>query len=95
MTTMYEQNVDCFFCGTSSQHGSISSSNTLGSSDLDTRPAEMKRSTICYWVQRCPSCGYCDDENNSSAARGSRLEAIRLIGKGNQEADYIADQLGA
>ena len=36
----------------------ISSTNTSGSPDLDTRPSEMMRSTICYWIERCPSCGY-------------------------------------
>ena len=26
--------------------------------DLDTRPPEMRRSTMKYWVQECPMCGY-------------------------------------
>lgn len=37
----------------------ISSTISFGSPDLDTRPPEMKRSTIFAWVQRCPDCGYC------------------------------------
>jgi len=31
----------------------------MGSPDLDTRPPEMKRSTMFAWLQRCPDCGYC------------------------------------
>lgn len=27
--------------------------------DFDTRPGETMRSTLPYWVQRCPACGYC------------------------------------
>jgi len=158
MTTICENKPECFFCGTTSTHGGIMSTNTQGSSDLDTRPAEMQRSTITFWIQRCPSCGYCspdisegisenkkiigsdeyqnivnnqfipelaatflarsfemkqvsnfstaawsaihaawicDDESNSSAARGSRLEAIRMIEKGNHESNFITDQPGA
>jgi hypothetical protein len=26
--------------------------------DLDTRPPEMERSTMSYWIQECPHCGY-------------------------------------
>jgi len=29
--------------------------------DLDTRPAQMKRGTMKYWVYRCPACGYVAD----------------------------------
>lgn len=62
MTTAFEEEVECFFCGTFSKQVGIGSTNMFGSPDLDTRPAEMQRSTICYWVQRCPSCGYCSDD---------------------------------
>ena len=40
----------------------IGSTNVFGSPDLDTRPPEMKRSTIHYWIQCCPSCGYCSSD---------------------------------
>ncbi|MDR0838257.1 MAG: hypothetical protein LBN99_01285 [Oscillospiraceae bacterium] len=29
---------------------------------MDTRPPEMKRSTMPYWVQVCPECGYASSE---------------------------------
>ena len=64
---------ECAVCGKVSQQAEIMSTNTLGSPDLDTRPSEMARSTLEYWVQECPHCGYvagslkeafrCDKEN--------------------------------
>jgi len=59
MTMMFEVGVKCCVCGEESSHMAIGSTNSFGSSDIDTRPSEMQRSTISHWVQRCPSCGYC------------------------------------
>jgi hypothetical protein len=50
---------------------SIGSTNTMGSPDLDTRPAEMQRSTMGYWVQQCPHCNYCS-ENISKASKKAK-----------------------
>lgn len=59
MTTAYRTEKKCAVCGNVSQHFEITSTIVIGSSDLDLRPPELKRSTIDMWVQRCPSCGYC------------------------------------
>jgi hypothetical protein len=59
MTTIEEATKECAVCGNVSNHIEIISTKALGSSDLDARPPEPERSTIAYWVQRCPSCGYC------------------------------------
>lgn len=59
MTTIYLEKKKCSICGTEHQFRAIGSTNAFGSPDLDTRPPEMKRSTIFAWVQRCPECGYC------------------------------------
>ena len=58
MTTIYPEEVVCFLCGASSRQYMVGSSNTMGAPDLDTRPAEMMRSTIEYQIQSCPDCGY-------------------------------------
>ena len=58
MTTISEAGVTCSVCGTISKHRKISSTNEFGHMDLDTRPPEMRRSTMEYWVQECPMCGY-------------------------------------
>lgn len=62
MTTMFEEEVVCCICGEKINHMGIGSTNSFGSPDLDTRPAEMQRSTICHWIQRCHSCGYCSPD---------------------------------
>lgn len=59
MTTVSGKEVDCCICGAKSNHTRATSTTAFGSPDLDTRPPEMERSTICHWIQRCPSCGYC------------------------------------
>ena len=58
MTTLHEEERTCALCGAKSEHTSIGSTNSMGSPDLDLRPPEMERSTMAYWVQECPNCGY-------------------------------------
>lgn len=51
--------VKCAVCGAESRQRVLASSNTLGGTpDLDLRPAEMMRSTMAWWIQECPHCGY-------------------------------------
>lgn len=59
MTMLCSDTVKCAVCGTESEYTGIVSTNASGSSDLDMRPPEMHRSTMLFWVQRCPRCGYC------------------------------------
>jgi len=58
MTMMFPKNERCAVCGHVSEHMVIGSTNAFGPCDLDTRPPEMKRSTMDEWVQVCPECGY-------------------------------------
>ena len=58
MTTLHQEEQSCAMCGAKSEHTSIDSTNSFGSPDLDLRPPEMQRSTMAYWVQECPDCGY-------------------------------------
>jgi len=60
MTTLYTTKKICVVCNNLSDQTGIGSTNALGSPDLDTRPPEMKRSTISHWVEKCPYCGYCN-----------------------------------
>ncbi len=59
MTTIFSSDVRCAVCGHETQISQIGSTNACGSTDLDTRPPEMQRSTIWSWVFCCPGCGYC------------------------------------
>ncbi|MBN1147558.1 MAG: hypothetical protein JXA78_09890 [Anaerolineales bacterium] len=59
MTTLIQQSRQCLVCDAINEYVEVVSTNQLGNPDLDTRPPEMLRSTIPYWIQCCPSCGYC------------------------------------
>ncbi|MEW6735788.1 MAG: DUF2225 domain-containing protein [Acidobacteriota bacterium] len=52
----------CAVCGAKHEQTVLRSTNQMGPSDLDGRPAEMARSTMPYWVQTCPDCGYCSSD---------------------------------
>ena len=58
MTTLDSSETTCAICAKTSEHTAIASTNSFGSPDLDLRPPEMKRSTMAYWLQECPGCGY-------------------------------------
>jgi hypothetical protein len=58
MTTLGSSEITCAICAETSEHTIIGSTSSFGSPDLDLRPPEMKRSTMAYWLQECPDCGY-------------------------------------
>ncbi|GAB4197801.1 MAG: hypothetical protein OHK0022_16400 [Roseiflexaceae bacterium] len=59
MTTLFRKEKTCAVCGATGTYTEVGSTNRMGSPDLDTRPPEMMRSTIDFWLDRCLSCGYC------------------------------------
>lgn len=73
MTTIYIENKKCAICGKESKHTEIGSTNAFGSPDLDTRPPEMKRSTINMWIQTCPFCGYCSPDISELIKKASEI----------------------
>ena len=68
MTTIGKISAECVICGKESEHTSITSSNAMGSPDLDLRPPEMQRSTMEWWLQECPACGYVAPDISESVA---------------------------
>ena len=66
MTTLSREKVKCSVCGAVNEYVEIMSTNSFGSPDLDTRPPEIQRSTMRYWVQECPSCGYAASQVSES-----------------------------
>ena len=58
MTTIFHDECKCAVCGCKHTYLVIGSTNSFGYADLDFRPAEMQRSTMEYWLQECPECGY-------------------------------------
>ena len=73
MTLPYFDDVICAVCGTESGVSGLMSTNTFGPSDLDTRPSEMKRSTMGYWVQNCGKCGYCAADLSDESENSQRV----------------------
>lgn len=61
MTMPAQIRCTCAVCGTASEQTALASTNTAGSPDLDQRPPEMLRSTMHWWLQECPVCGYVSD----------------------------------
>ena len=59
MTMIDSSSERCSCCGMDVPCTAVVSTNENGPRDLDGRPAEMFRSTIEYWIRRCPKCGYC------------------------------------
>lgn len=49
-------------CAKKSEFSVLTSTNCFGSPDLDLRPAQMQRSTMDLWVQRCPECGFVSEQ---------------------------------
>lgn len=62
MTTLNPNQKQCAVCHSSCSIMVLGSTSSFGAPDLDLRPAEMARSTIGYWVQRCHRCGYCAED---------------------------------
>jgi hypothetical protein len=82
MTTLQTVEVICASCGTRSEQTLIGSTNAMGSADLDLRPPEMKRSTMPWWLQECPSCGSVASdlsENENGLKQIVESKAFRLI----------------
>lgn len=71
MSTFFQESLSCSVCKTCSEYTIIGSTNSFGSPDLDLRPAEMQRSTMAYWVLKCPQCGFVayDIEEETSVDR--------------------------
>jgi hypothetical protein len=59
MTKLYKKKNRCGLCGNVNDYIVVGSTSTFWSPDLDTRPSELKRSTIIAWVKRCSECGFC------------------------------------
>ncbi|GAG60973.1 unnamed protein product [marine sediment metagenome] len=91
MTTYYEKEIICAICKNKSTYEMTSSFNAFGSCDLDTRPPEMQRSTMQYWTQRCPDCGYCAID--ISVSEENMVEIVKSSKYQNQLKEDIDDLL--
>jgi hypothetical protein len=86
MTTLGNIDVACSICRTVSRQTTIGSTNSIGSPDLDLRPPEMQRSTMAYWLQECPTCGYASgsiDESEADTKAAMDTDEFRAIQSGS------------
>ncbi|MFT3764099.1 MAG: hypothetical protein QM820_01035 [Minicystis sp.] len=75
MVKLSKEQVACFVCGAEGEHEIASEAQQTEPPDLDTRPGEALRSTLKWWVQRCPSCGYCAPSIAEGAPAATRVVA--------------------
>ena len=54
--------LNCGLCGSPSTQPTATPADSREAPDLDTRPGEPLRSTIRYWMQVCPECGYASSD---------------------------------
>jgi len=59
MTTIYPPLINSIICNTENEVFELGSTNSVGSPDLDLRPAGMARDTLVFEVQSCINCGFC------------------------------------
>ena len=87
MTTTYAKEAICAVCGTGAMYDYLGSTNRMGASDLDGRPAEMERSTMGFWIHICRKCWYIapkisDAVENAKEIVESKDYKTRLNGEG-------------
>jgi hypothetical protein len=75
MTTIFQAEVSCGLCGCRQIVTEIGSTSSFGAMDLDTRPPEMRRSTMAYWVHECEECGFVAAEFGKSVATDAKRVA--------------------
>ena len=54
--------VNCGLCGSPSRQAISQAAESRQPPDLDTRPGEPLRSTLRFWMQLCPECGYASSD---------------------------------
>lgn len=77
MTTMRERTYKCSVCGSKRNYRILTSTNSFGSMDLDTRRPGMMRNTMHLWIHECPECGYvAEDVNDKTSVSREYLNSI-------------------
>jgi|GEM_PF-123201 len=88
MTTLLEKEESCLVCGHTSEFVTITSTSSFGSPDLDFRPPDLARSTMRFWVQRCPRCGYCAPHVSNGSEQAREIVSSESYMRQLQDAGY-------
>jgi uncharacterized protein (DUF2225 family) len=81
MSPLSHEDLTCAVCGQIASRVLLQGSNTIEPPDFDTRPGEMMRSTLYYWVMECPHCGYAAPDIRESDARAAGIVRSDLYGR--------------
>lgn len=73
MSSLSHEDLTCAVCGLVSSRTLLHGSNSIEPPDFDTRPGEMMRSTLFYWVMDCPHCGYAAPDIRESDVRAAGI----------------------
>jgi hypothetical protein len=73
MAHLFPSQKQPFACGAVGNYIEIASTKQFSSPDLDTRPAEMARLTVGYWVPRSESCGCAAPDVSPGSRKAARL----------------------
>lgn len=73
MTTLDRHHRTCAVCGATSEQWLMGSTSMFEPPDFDTRPGQLMRDTLDYWVMCCPHCGYCAPDLAESVPEASRV----------------------
>ncbi len=80
MTVPIRVKKKCRVCKSVSEQSVLVSTSRFGVPDLDTRPPEMMRSSMIWWVQECPVCGYtASDISARTTVTKSFLKSERYV----------------
>lgn len=89
MTTVLQEEVNCGLCGCRQIVTEIGSTSSFGAMDLDTRPPEMRRSTMAYWVHECEECGFVAAEFGKSVATDAKRVATTEYRQALERVDRV------
>jgi len=73
MASVVETSVACAVCGRESRQRQVKGGGQAGPPDLDLRPHDAARSTMAYWLQACPGCGYVAPRLDSASEAEKRV----------------------
>ncbi|MBE7545349.1 MAG: DUF2225 domain-containing protein [Bryobacteraceae bacterium] len=73
MTQLAPNEIPCAICARTSHQTLLTGAAPVEPPDFDTRPGELLRSTLRYWVMLCPHCGYAAADLREADARAATL----------------------
>ena len=84
--------VHCGLCGSpSTQPTAQAAADSRQPPDLDTRPGEPLRSTIGFWMQVCPECGYASSD--IASIHEQAVDFVPTVDYQRQRFDSLVPQL--